>query len=228
MTFIKTYKKEDIILDLKRRGRYFARMLDDTDLQDIVSDCVRKLDENVSTPRDLIITAGVKEVDLTGYNVDSVAMVYYSNDQVFTPLGPDVGLLPLILKGQSNFAFGNVIDFLQMKASLNIMNRQLRTAPDHEFMGGKIYFNKAFKSAIVEFLPYFDGEADSWDFFQMEYHYVLNRSWCLLNLRNGEAMMSATVLGVGKEAQGVVDHWQKKLSELDTEWLTKGVISYVG
>ena len=228
MTYLKIYKRDDIITSLKNRGRYFARMIDDTDLLDILSDCVRKLDENVTSPRDLIITAGTKEVDLAGYNVDSIAMVYYSNDAVYTPLGPDVGLLPLILKGQTNFAFGNVIDFLAMKATLNIMNRQLRTAPDYELVGTKLYFNKAFHSAIVEYLPYLDGDAEQWDFFQMEYQYVFNRAWCLMNLRNAEAMMSATVLGLGKEAVGVVDHWQKKLTDLDTEWLSKGIVAYVG
>ena len=203
-------------------------MLDEYDLQDIVADCVRKLDENVYSPRDLVVTTGTKEVDLTLYNVDAIGMVYYSNDPVFTPLGPDVGLLPLILKGQSNFAFGNVIDFLAMKSTLNIMNRQLRTAPDYEFVGGKLYFNKAFSSAIVEYLPYLDGDVDAWDLYQSEFQYLLNRAWCLMNLRNGEALMSATVLGVGKEATGVVDHWQEKLTKLDEEWLTKGSVAYVG
>lgn len=228
MTYLKTYKREDLVDRLKKRARNFARMLDDDDLDDIISDCIRALDENITSPRDLIVTTGTKEVDLTPYNVDSIAVVYFSNEAVFTPLGPDVGLLPLILKGQSNFAFGNVIDFLAMKATLNIMNRQLRTAPDYEFIGGKLYFNKPFSAAIVEFLPYLDGDADQWDMYQMEFQYVFNRIWCMMNMRNGEAMLSAVTLGMTKEAQTVVDHWKKKLDELDEAWLGKGVIAYVG
>jgi hypothetical protein len=204
-------------------------MLDDTDLDDIIASCIRKLDETVNAPRDLVITSYAKEVDLRQQGIDEIATVYFSDNAMSaSPLGAEVGLMPFIMRGAGIGNFTNVVEFLQMKATLNIMNRQLRTAPDYEYRGGIMYFNRPFAMVDIEYIPYLDAMADQWDMYQLEYHYFFERCWMELNLRNAEAQMSATVLGIGEKASPVAQHWLGKLTTLDTEWLEKGAISYVG
>ena len=202
MTYLKTYLRTDVVNVLKNRGRAFASMMDDTDLSDIISACIRKLDETLTSPRDLIITQYSKVVDLSQEGVDEICTVFFSGNTTLaaSPVGAEVGLLPFIMRGAGMANFSNVIEFLQMKATLNIMNRQLRTAPDYEYRGGKIYFNIPFGTVDIEYLPYLDGNADQWDFYQMEYDYFIERCWCMLNLRNAEAQMSAVTLGLGEKA----------------------------
>jgi hypothetical protein len=230
VTFAKTYTRANIVQLLKNRARSFARMLDDYDIDDIISTCMRKLDESVNAPRDLVISSYARSVDLTAYNVDEICAIYFSDNQGMSasPVGAEVGLMPFIMRGAGMGNFTNVIEFLQMKATLNIMNRQLRTAPDYEYKGGTIYFNRPYAMVDIEFLPYLDASAVEWDLYQLEYHYFFERCWCEMNLRNAEAQMSATVLGIGEKATPVADHWTTKIDKLDLEWLDKGAISYVG
>ena len=228
MTYIRLYKRDDIINSLKVRARAFPRMMDDQDLDDLLQNSIRRLDETANSPRDLILTSTTNRVDLRSYGVDDIVHVFFSQEAAFAPVGSEVGLLPLILRGSSVYNFQSVTDFLIMKSTLNIMNRQLRTAPDYEYKDGILTFNRNFGAADVEYLPYFDAQAKELELYQLEYDYLFNRTWIEMNLRNAEAILSGVLLGVGKEALPVVQHWQDKLEKLDAAWEKKGVISFVG
>jgi len=230
VTFLKTYVRTSIANTLVNRSRKFARMMDDNDINDILSACIRKLDEQLNSPRDLVITSATRSVDLTSYGIDEVCNVIFSDDHGMSasPVGAEVGLMPFIMRGAGIGNFTNVIEFLQMKSTLNIMNRQLRTSPDYEYKGGTMYFNRPFAMVDIEYLAYLDAESPQWDLYQMEYEYLLERCWRMLNMRNAEAQMSATTLGIGEKAVQVAEYWSKKVAEIDTEWLEKGAITYVG
>ncbi len=231
MTFAKIYLRSDLTALIKERMKKFAMMMDDADIDDVMRQCVRKLSEVMYDPRDLVVTAHSTKLDLTAYRIDEVCTVFFSNDRNIlsgSPLGPDVGIMPFLLSGGGIASFTNVVDFLAMKGELNIINRQLRTYPDWDYKGGFMYFNRTFAIASIEYLPFLDAVADSWELYQHEYAYLIERIWYSLNLRNAEALMSAVTLGLGEKATPVANHWMTKLDKLDVDWSDKAAMSYVG
>lgn len=213
---------------LERRADKFPLNLDLNDLRDVVRASIRKLDEVVSYPRYLILNNPPKTAVLPE-DVDEIVNVKFSNEML-DPFVREFGLLPLVSRTFPLTTLENANEFLMLKGNLNMLSRHLKFAPDWAYYPPNLILNNEYHHVLVEYLPLLDADIDTeqWVLTSPEHNYIIERSWVLMNVRNAESLISASYIGVGTEYTGVLDYWNGKLKELDTQFQDGSVITYVG
>jgi len=214
------------VSDLSIRADKFAVVLDETDAQNIVRTSIRRLDQIVSYPRLLILNNPGKSVVLPE-DVDTVAMVKFSNSS-FDMFTKEFGLIPLVARQMPLGSMEGATEFLLLKGNINMLSRQFKFAPDWEFYPPNLVLNAEYNAVVVEYLPFLDGDLDSWVLNSIETTFILSRSEALFHQRNAEALSGASYLGIGTEYGSVLTYWSEKLKAIDDEMVKAGVITYMG
>lgn len=239
MVSLRKYTKTQILTEGSNRFRKIASMLDAEDLQDQLEQALSWLDQAIYTPRGLLIKPemimgynGGYFVDVTPYKIDVINNAYYKdtlNDQVDVVL-PEVGLLPLILGGNTFANLSSIADYLALRSNLNMMNRQFELDGDYELWpideeGRQLLQVKNKNIMRIEFLPNIDRYAEEWYFYDFEYAALKDVLFDMCNLFNAEHLMSAEALGVGKEPENLAKYWQAKLDKDKKEFQDKVLIT---
>lgn len=214
---------------LSAKADKFALVMDTSDAEDVVRDCIRKMDQVVSYPRIYFINNPPRTFDLPD-DVDEILHVKFSVEML-DPFVKEFGLLPLVSKMFPMTTLENATEFLLLKGNLNMLSRHLKFAPDWEYYPPKFIINGDYRHVVIEYLPHLDGDMEldpQWLLNSTENTYVLNRAWALLNLRNAQALMTASYIGVGTEYSAVHSHWETQVKEIDEEFTKGSVITYAG
>jgi len=214
------------IAEVEKRADKSPTTLDRTDVETAVRDCIRKLDQIVSYPRILIFNSPPKVIALPD-DVEQIVNVKFSNEML-DPFVKEFGLMLLFSRVAPMVSMENATEFLMLKGNLNTLARHLKFAPDWAYYPPNLVLNGLYRHVVLEYLPVLDGDSDKWVLNSIENTYIVNRSWALFNMRNAEALIAASFLGVGNEYQAVLTHWDNKLKEIDDEMKNGGVITYLG
>lgn len=224
----------DIKNNWKQRALKNATVLDEDDYDRVLERTMRVMNDVVHNPRNLLIHGPIMRVDLSALNapgqpdvaVDEILNVMFSAEQFFNQLLPEVGILPFLLGSTRYLILDTVVDYLALKGSLNILSRQLRTAPDWEYYPPILQFNGTYNAAKVEYLPYFDPSLVSWWLFENEYRFVLDYGWTDCMMEHNEALYGAAILGAYKEAGDVLNYWTTKKQKLYDDFVNSAIIVY--
>ena len=241
MVSLKKYTKEQILNECKQRFSKIASLLDEEDYLDRLEQSITWLDQAIFAPRaivfepkDVISYKGGCFIDVSAYKIDVINNAYYADtfdDQLNTIL-PEVGLMPYILGAQTFTSLSSVADYLALRTNLNLMSRQLEMDGDYELWpadseGRQLLQVKNNKIIRIEFLPSLDRAADEWTLYDFEYAALKDILFDKCNLYNAELQLSATSLGVGKEAQTLTTYWQNKLDKDVKEFQEKALVTYI-
>jgi len=214
--------------EIRTRKTKFAMVADNAEITQAISRAIRILNDIVHNPRNLILLEAGPEIDLTTAKVDEILKVTFSDNKFPNSILPEVGLLPLLTNSSGFTNLESIADYLIVKGTLNILMRQMRSSPDYEYYPPILRLNGKFRIVSIEYLPYLDPTEESWEMFENEYRFILDYAWADLNIINSEAMASASLLGVGKEAIELAKYWEGKKTELQKKFEDSGVIDYVG
>ena len=241
MVSLKKYTKEQILTECKQRFAKIASLLDEEDYLDRLEQSITWLDQAIFAPRaivfepkDVISYKGGCFIDVSAYKIDVINNAYYADtfdDQLNTIL-PEGGLMPYILGAQTFTSLSSVADYLALRTNLNLMSRQLEMEGDYELWpadseGRQLLQVKNNKIIRIEFLPSLDRNADEWTLYDFEYAALKDVLFDKCNLYNAELQLSATSLGVGKEAQTLTTYWQNKLDKDVKEFQDKALVTYI-
>ena len=241
MISLKKYTKEQILTEGTSRFKKIASMLDREDYEDQFQQALSWLDEAIFTPRPLLIKPeniinykGGHFVDVSNQKIDVINNVYYQDnfDEQFNTILPEVGLLPLIIGGNSFTSLSSVYDYIALRSNLNGMIRQLDLDGDYELWpkdeeGRQLLQVRKVGMLKVEYLPSIDRDDEFWYLYDFEYAALKDVLYDLCNLFNAEMQMGAQALGVGKEAEGVAKYWQDKLAKDKEEFSNKSLVTYI-
>ena len=238
---LKQYTREKIIEEAKGRFSKIASLLDDTDYDDMLQQAVSWLDQVVFTPRavivepkDIISYRGGWFIDVTAMKVDVINNCYYQEtfeDNLNTIL-PEVGLMPFICGYQTFTSVSSVAEYLQIKSNLNMIYRDLNMNGDYELFpkdekGRQLLQVRNNKMVRIEFLPALDRDDESWYLYDFEYSALKDLLFAMLNRLNAQIQMSASTLGVGKEAKTLVDYWDSEIEKVKKEFSDKVLVTYI-
>lgn len=241
MVSLKKYSKKQILTEGNSRFKKIASLLDKEDLEDQLEQTLSWMDQVIFTPRAILIKPemiigynGGYFVDVTPYKIDVVNRAYYAdtfNDQLNTIL-PEIGLMPFILGGQTFSSLSSIGDYLALRSNLSMMSRQLELDGDYELWpvdeeGRQLLQVKNNKLMRIEFLPNIDRNAEEWYFYDNEYSAIKEVLFDRCNLFNAELQLSATSLGVGKEAKTLVDYWTTKLEKDQKKFEDSTLVTYL-
>lgn len=241
MVSLRKYTKEQLISEIKNRFNKIASLLDDTDYDDMFGKALSWLDQSIYTPRvvlvkpeDFINYHGGIFLDVTQMHIDVINRVYFEEDmaQSFNTLLPELGLLPFISGGSNLTQLGSITSYIQVKTNLNLMNRQLDNDGDYELWpvdenGLQMLQLKRNCMTKIEYLPNLAYEHEEWYLYDNEYRALKDVAFDLCNIFNGEQQLSASTLGVGKEAETLINYWEKKLENDKKEFLDSVMITYM-
>jgi hypothetical protein len=239
MVSLRRRERGDIIGLVEGRVSKMPMVLDRGDFDVQLGRAVRVLDEMMFNPRSVILSnAGSGLVDVTGLCIDEVCTVYYSADAAQDILGGldlGVGVLPL-LSGVSVPVGGleGVVDYLILKNVINMIQRKMMNVNDYVLLpvggDGRQYLEVKNPGGLlwVEFLPYVDGGGDWWYLYENEFQFVVELCFLYVCMANFEVQMSASGLGVGKEAVGLYNIYERRVGELVKGFGEGSVITYLG
>lgn len=241
MVSLKKYIKKQILTEGNSRFKKIASLLDKEDLEDQLQQTLSWMNDVIFCPRAILIKPemvmsynGGYFVDVTPYKIDVINNAYYTDtfeDQLNTLL-PEVGLMPYILGGQTFTSLSSIADYLALRTNLSLMSRQLELSGDYELWpvdekGRQLLQVKNNKLMRIEYLPNIDRDADTWYLYDNEYAAIKEVLFDRCNLFNAELQMSASSLGVGKEAKTLVDYWTSKLEKDQKKFEDSTLITYI-
>jgi hypothetical protein len=214
------------VAELSARIDKFSLLVDEKDAENVVRNCIRKLDALVSYPRLLVLNSPGRSTTLPE-TVDTIVNVKFSNEHLDVFI-KEFGLLPLVARSLPMGSLEAASEFLILKGNINMLSRHLKFAPDWEFYPPEFIINNYYRHVVVEYLPHLDGDLNEWLVNSIENTYIMERAEALLHRRNAEALVSASYLGVGTEYSTVLTHWDTKVKEIDEQFQKSGVITYLG
>lgn len=240
MVSLKKYTKEQVLTEGSNRFKKIASMLDKEDLEDMFQQALSWLDMTVFYPRILLVekdqVIGYKGgwfVDVTNQKIDVINNVYYEDtfNDGLNPIVPELGIMPFLLGG-NYISLTSVFDYLNLRSNINGMMRQLELDGDYELFppdpeGRQLLQVKKQGMLRIEFLPSIDRDAEEWYLYDFEYAALKDVLFDMCNLFNAEMTMSAQVLGVGKESEGIAKYWQEKLDKDKKEFSDKFLVTYI-
>ena len=223
---------------LRGRTNKIPMLLDPSDYELHVERAVRVLDEHLFMPRSIIFdNADNGLVDVTALRVDEVCTVYYSQDsssQLLGGLDLGVGIMPILTSQMMPLgSLDSMIDYLILKNVLNSLQRKMQNTFDYTLLpmtsDGRqlLQIRNPGKLFWVEYLPYLDPKADSWEMFESEYEFVLELVFCFVCHANVEIQAQSSILGVGKEAVSLVTYWDTKIKDLVKAYDESSIINYI-
>ena len=173
-------------------------------------------------------------IDVTPYKIDVINNAYYKDtfEDGLNTILPEVGLMPYILGAQNFTSLSSIADYLALRTNLNLMSRQLEMDGDYELWpvdekGRQLLQVKNDKIIRIEYLPNIDRYADSWYLYDHEYAALKEILFDRCNLFNAEMQLSATSLGVGKEAQTLTTYWSQKLEKDQKAFTDMSLVTYL-
>ena len=241
MVSLKKYTKKQILTEGDSRFKKIASLLDKEDMEDQLQQTLSWMNDVVFTPRAILIKPemvmnynGGYFVDVTPYKIDVINNAYYTDtfeDQLNTIL-PEVGLMPYILGGQTFTSLSSIADYLALRTNLSLMARQLELDGDYELWpvdeeGRQLLQVKNNKLMRLDYLPNIDRNADEWYLYDNEYAAIKDVLFDKCNLFNAEMQLSATSLGVGKEAQTLTTYWQNKIDKDQKKFEDSTLVTYI-
>lgn len=238
MVSLKKYTKEQILNEGAARFKKIARILDPTDIEDMLQQALSWLDQAIFTPRailfkpeDVINYNGGCFIDVSQYKIDVINNAYYASEQEYMGniFFPELGIMPYI-SGGSTINLSTVADYLELVTNLNLIRRQTQMDGDYELwpideQGRQLLQVKNNKIIRIEYLPNIDRDAEEWYLYDFEYASLKDVFYDLGNLFNYEQVMSAQVLGVGKETENLAKYWQDKLEKDKKEFHDKALVT---
>ena len=241
MVSLNKYTKEQILTEGNARFKKIASLLDREDLEDMLEQTLSWLDMAVFYPRVMTIEAseiinykGGWFVDVTNQKIDVINNVYYQDtfEEQVNVLFPELGILPFICNSSNMTKLSTIADYFVLKTNLNMINRQMDMDGDYELWDklpdGRQLLQVRNKGMLrVEFLPSIDRNATEWYLYDFEYAAVKDILFDKCNLFNAEMQMSASSLGVGKEAENLAKYWSSKLKEDEESFEKKSLVTYI-
>ena len=238
MVSLKKYTKEQILNEGAARFKKIARILDPTDIEDMLQQALSWLDQAIFTPRailfkpeDVMMYNGGYFIDVSQYKIDVINNAYYASEQEYMGniFFPELGIMPYI-SGGSQINLSSVADYLELVTNLNMIRRQTQMDGDYELwpideQGRQLLQVKNNKIIRIEYLPNIDRNAEEWYLYDFEYASLKDVFYDLGNLFNYEQVMSAQVLGVGKETENLAKYWQDKLEKDKKEFHDKALVT---
>jgi hypothetical protein len=229
MISFKTRTLDELSAYIAKRADKFSMQMDSDDVLEIGRTAIRTLNEEVNHPRILILQNPQRNTDLTEAMVDTINYVKFSNEStLIDPFVGSFGLLPLLSRGSPYAAVDGIAEFIIMKGNLNALSRQLKTMPDWEYYPPNLVLNGEYHLVCVEYLPYLDADLSEWVVNDIEWSFLIEYTWALLNLRSNESLMSGAFLGVDGGSEKAVGYWNDKVKELLEKFKKGGVLTYVG
>ena len=241
MVSLKKYSKKQILTEGNTRFNKIASLLDKEDLEDQLEQSLSWLDQVIYTPRaikfeseNIMTYNGGYFIDVTPYKIDVINNAYYKDtfEDGLNTILPEVGLMPYILGAQNFTSLSSIADYLALRTNLNLMSRQLEMDGDYELWpvdekGRQLLQVKNDKIIRIEYLPNIDRYADSWYLYDHEYAALKEILFDRCNLFNAEMQLSATSLGVGKEAQTLTTYWSQKLDKDQKAFTDMSLVTYL-
>lgn len=239
MISIQKYTKAQLYQEVQERFRKIATLLDESDYMDYLEQSLRWLDTAMYNPRnalfkptDFTTVNGGSFIDTTGLAIDEVCNVYYGNHDQVNFMFQELGILPFISQSIGFTALENVCSYLELQTVLNLMNRQMELSYDWELFpidenGRQLLQLKNVGLVRVEYLPYLKAEDDSWMLYDNEYRTLKDLVYAECSRQNAIIQMSAVALGVGKEAQTLVDFWDKEIDKIKKNFSDSQIITYL-
>lgn len=238
MVSLKKYTKEQILTEGSNRFKKIARILNLTDIEDMLQQALSWLDQAIFTPRAILFKPedvmgynGGYFIDVSAYKIDVINNVYYASEQEYMGniFFPELGIMPFIYGG-SNINLSTVSDYLALVSNLNEIRRQTEMNGDYELwpideQGRQLLQVKNNKIIRIEFLPNIDRDANEWYLYDFEYASLKDVFYDLANIFNYEQLMSAQTLGVGKETENLAKYWQDKLEKDKKEFHDKALVT---
>lgn len=240
MVSLKKYTRERIVVEIKSRFKKIASTLDESDFDDYINKAITYLSESLYNPRSMIFTPEqmIYEgnygpfVDVTNLRIDAITRVYFADKSTMTnSFMDDIGFLPFIAKASGLMtSLADITNYVNLQTNFNMMNRHMELIDDFELLpitSDNRQLLQLRKQGLtwVEYLPQIDYSEDEWLLYDHEYVFVKDYAFALLNLANAEYQMSAVALGVGSEAQTLVNYWEKKASTLRDDWEKHAIIT---
>jgi hypothetical protein len=229
MLSYKTRKLDDLSAYIAGRADKFSMQMDSDDVLEIGRTSIRILNEEVNHPRILVLQNPSRSTDLTLAGVDTICYVKFSNESTLVdPFVGSFGLLPLLSRGSPYASVDGIAEFVIMKGNLNALSRHLKTVADWEYYAPTLVLNGEYHLVCVEYLPYLDADLAEWIVNDIEWSFLIEYTWALLNLRSNESLMSAAFLGVDGGSEKAVTYWEGKVKEILEKFKKGGVLTYVG
>lgn len=239
MVSLQKYTKDQLLTETKQRFNKIASLLDDTDYIDFIEQSVRWLDTAMYNPRTLLIKPddfitvnGGYFVDVTAWNIDEVCNVYYGNHDQVNFMFQELGILPFISQSIGFTMLDNVCSYMELQTVLNLMNRQMELSYDWELFpvdekGRQLLQVRNVGLVRLEYLPHINATDKEWYLFDNEYRTLKRLVFAECNRQNAIIQMSASSLGVGKEASTLVDFWDKETDKIKKEFTDSQIITYL-
>jgi hypothetical protein len=232
MDNLKTYTQQQFFDDLTIRIQKIPLLSDIEELKRCFKQCIRDFDEVVFLPRHVLIKNAVNGamVDVTDFHIDEINRVYFSNDSTVNAITGELGILPFIsAQGGSVGMLDSLIDFFVMQRVINGLKRYTNTfdwelwPPDEN---GRLLLQVRNPGSliIVDFIPYFDADIGSWELFAREKSFIDELFYRRVNLQNMESQAQALPIGGSKEAQTLVQYWEKRVDDHIKDWKEKASI----
>lgn len=244
MVSLKKYEKSYFLNKLQSLAQKTALVLDEDDIALCLERAIGILDAEVFQPRCVLFDGkaltsknGYTFVDVTSWRMDVICNMYYAfrgSDDIMNQATLGVGLFPWLSSTFGISFLSDVQSYLILQGNLNSLNRKLGTLDDYQLWpvddNGKqlLQVRSNPELFICEYLPWLESTADSWYLFEPEYQFVLEYARCLMFLRNQESIASGGPLGFGKEAESLMNYWEKQADKALTEFKETRIINYLG
>ena len=214
-------------------------VLDPSDFILQIERAVRELNDLLFNPRSILLTdAKNGMIDVTAFDIDEINQVYYSQDTVTNLLGGldlGVGMMPIITSQMMPLSsLESMVDYLAIKNVLNLVQRQMMNTNDYTLLpmdvNGRQYLQVRNPGNLfwVEYLPYIRPDADEWELYENEYSFLTELTFAYVCHANIEIQAQASVLGVGKEAQNLLQHWDQTIEKIIKKFSDQTLINYLG
>lgn len=233
MDLLKTYTKAQLLDDFSVRSRSIPLILEPDEVERVMRQAVRTLDQEVYSPRHMLLKCAYngQMVDVTDYHIASITRVAYSGSSATSLIDGEIGLLPFLsAQGAGTGLIENVMDLFLVQRVINGIKRFMNTYdwelwPPDENGREMLQVRNPGSLMEVEFLPVLDDAAPAWELYQKEFTFVSELFYRMANLQNTEVQAQASLLGVSKEASNLVSYWREQVASCIKDWKDSAVVT---